>query len=227
MLLTWTNRLSAGLEISWTARLEGGDQWHGGWLAVWNKQSLPEVNTGADIEWLFQQPWWLNPHTVNFQTTLNLTLRGTEFQSRRMLRNLGTRKPPQKKNQQEVLHLGQDSPSHQHSLWTKWLRGSSAENNLGTVVDTMLNNSIKQASYWATWGKGWQTDGGKLLFLSLLSTSRASLSIYCVQSRDSQFKRDTAKQKRNQQNADQHDQVARLQVIQGQVRKSGLFSLGK
>lgn len=167
MLLTLTNRLSAELEISWTSRLEGADQWHGGWVAVCNKQSLPEVNTGVDLEWFLQRPWWLNPHTAHFQTILNLTLRGTEFQSRRMVRNLGTRK----QNKKQVLHLGQDSPSHQHRLWTKWLRSSSAENNLGTVVDTMLNNSVKQPSYWATRGKGWQTDRGKLLFLSLLSAS--------------------------------------------------------
>lgn len=50
--------------------------------------------------------------------------------------------------------------------------------------------------------------------------------VYCVQSGDSQFKRDTAKLRRNQQKADQDGQGPRLQVIQGQVREAGLFSLG-
>lgn len=37
--------------------------------------------------------------------------------------------------------------------------------------------TLKQTSYWAKWGRLWQTDGGKLLFLSLLGTGQAALGI--------------------------------------------------
>lgn len=80
----------------------------------------------------------------------------------------------------EISALSQGSPSPQHSLWTMGLRSSLSENNLGIAVDTtaaICTNSVKQTSYWAAWGRIQQKDGGKFLFLPLLSTGQAALGL--------------------------------------------------
>lgn len=211
--------LAKGLENSWTSRLRGRGQWHGGWLAaadsLWDQ--LWHCSVASSVT-LMMRP---NSPTANFEAILNLTWWSLEFQSRRALRSLDIKKPYQL--EQKFLSLGHCSPPHQSVNQVAveqpcWKQPRHCQWTLCWIC----TNSVKLTSSWATWGSLWQTQGDKLLFLSALSIGQAVLILYSVWVLFVQMLQNWREASRR---LDQDVKGSRLQIKQGQVREAAFSRL--
>ncbi|CAM4592183.1 unnamed protein product [Lepidochelys kempii] len=132
-----------------------------------------------------------------------------------------------------VLHLGWKNPMHCYRLGTVWLGSSSAEKDLGVIVDEKLDMSQQCAlvakkanSIWGCISRGIDSKSRDVI-IPLYSTLLRPHLEYCVQFWASHYKKDVEKLESIQQRATKIIRGLEHMIYEERLQELGLFSLQK